>query len=195
MGLFTGYKLFSPKKYNLSDATPSNNSVKFISEESLVNEIKKSNKIIPLEAQISESVIIDESFGNLDIFKKYKKIIFVANCSYSVDLSNLESSNLQINTTNNIIYLTLPKPTIYSIDIDEDKTVYEEPTLGLLRFGDIKLSSEEYGVIQKQLTETYTKRLQEAELYSKAEVNSKEALTTLVKNLTNNSTKVEITFK
>ena len=72
------------------------NDITILTEETLVNEVKRVNKLIPLEVELSQSILIDRSFWDLEVFKKCKTITFFANCSYSVDFSNI--------TTTDIIY-------------------------------------------------------------------------------------------
>lgn len=197
LGVFIGYKIFvdttPAKEWTIADN--SNKSLKFASEESLINEIKNVNKIIPLEIEMSESIVIDKSWGNFDVFKKFKKIKFFANCSYSIDLSNLTSTDVVIDRINNEVFLSLPTPTIFSVDINEDKTVYEEANNGLLRFGEVNLTSEEYGVIYKEVTKIFENKLKDSSIYEKATLNTTMALDNLIKQMINSDTKTKIEFK
>ncbi|MGL5379163.1 DUF4230 domain-containing protein [Clostridium sp.] len=197
LGVFLGYQIFvdttPPKEWTISDT--SNKNLKFASEESLINEIRNVNKIIPLEIEMSESIVIDKSWGNFDVLKKFKKIKFFANCSYSIDLSNLTSTDIVIDDINNEISLTLPSPTIFSVDINEDKTVYEEVTNGLLRFGEVSLTSEEYGVIYREVTKIFENKLKDPSISEKAILNTTIALDNLIKQMINSDTKTKIEFK
>lgn len=47
-----------------------------LSDDTLINEIKNVNKLIPLEIELSETLTIDNTYFNLDILKKSKKITF-----------------------------------------------------------------------------------------------------------------------
>lgn len=198
LGIFLGYKFFKetkpePKQWNLTDNT--SNSVKFISEESLINEIKNVNKIIPLEIEFSESIIIDKSWGDFSVFQKFKKVKFFANCSYSVDLSNISADNIKIDKIKGQIDLTLSSPEVFSVDINEDKTVYEEVNNGLFRFGDVILTSEEHGVIEREVSKSFEKKMKEPEIYDKAVSNTTTSLNKLLNDITGNNLTVKITFK
>ena len=48
-----------------------------LSDDTLINEIKNVNKLIPLEIELSETLTIDNTYFNLDIFKKSKKVTFL----------------------------------------------------------------------------------------------------------------------
>lgn len=197
-GIFLGYKIFvspkePPKQWNLTDNE--DDSVKFISEESLINEIRSVNKIIPLEVEFSETIIIDESWGNFSAFEKFKKIKFFANCSYSVDLSTISEDDIKINKLKSEVELTLNPPVVFSVDLNEDKTTYEEVNSGIFRFGDVKLTSEEYGIIEREVSESFEKKMDDPEIYDKAIINTTSSLETLLSQITNNELSVKVIFK
>ncbi|NYC96328.1 hypothetical protein [Clostridium acetobutylicum] len=80
IGFFAAYKVFN--KMSTSQSKPwvvadaDDISKKFISKETLIKKIETKTKAYKTEAQISEKVTIDNSWGNLDIFKKLQKYIF-----------------------------------------------------------------------------------------------------------------------
>ncbi|MGG7179317.1 DUF4230 domain-containing protein [Clostridium paraputrificum] len=197
LGVLIGYKLFvspteSTKEWKLPDT--SGKGVKFVTEESLLNDIKETNKIIPLELELSETIIVDNSWGDWDIFKKYKKITYTAACSYSMDLSILSSSNIEINSSKKEIDLKVPKPEVYSININHDKTIYQEAVTGLLRFGDLSLSSEEYGAIERELKSSIYNKMNESELYAKASESAKASMKTLLSSILGEDVNVNVEF-
>ena len=126
--------------------------------------------------ELSQSVLIDKSFLDFEIFKKCKTVTFYANCSYSIDLSKITEKDITIDNANKQITIFIPNPEIFSLNIDESKTKYSEPELGLLRFGDIQLSSEE-------------------SLYTQAISNAKDSLEKLIYNLTEENYTISIKVK
>lgn len=161
----------------------------------MVNDIRDTNKIIPLELELSETITIDDSWGNWGVFEKYKKIIYTADCSYIVDLSTLTSSDIEMDTNNNKLQIKIPKPTIYNVNINHEKTIYEEAFTGLLRFGDLNLPSEEYGAIEREIKNSLTKKMTDSELYDKACTSSNQAIESLIKNILGNNIQLTINFK
>ena len=155
-----------------------------LSDDTLINEIKNVNKLIPLEVELSETLTIDNTYFNLDIFKKSKKITFFANCSYAIDFSTLSNSNFEINTATKEVSITIPQIDIFSIDIDENKTIYSDTEVGFLRFGDLKLSSEELSSIYKNLNYLFTEKMNNADFYEQAILNTENSLKELLLNLT-----------
>lgn len=197
-GIYLGYKIFvspkePPKQWSLTDNDEKR--VKFVSEESLINEIKSVNKIIPLEVEFSESITIDQSFGNFSAFKQFKKVKYFANCSYSVDLSTISEDDIKLNRVKNEIELTLSPPEVFSIDLNEDKTVYEEVSNGFLRFGDVSLTSEEYGVIEREVSKSFEAKMKDPEIYDKAVANTILSLEKILSQITNNESTIKVIFK
>ncbi|MGG7059048.1 DUF4230 domain-containing protein [Clostridium tertium] len=169
--------------------------INIITEENLINEIKNTNKIIPLEVELSKLITIDKSLGTLDVFEKYKRIKFFANCSYYIDLSNIADEDIQMNEKNATLNIIIPNPEIFSINILRDKTIYEDTSNGIFRFGDIKLTSEEFDLIQEEVYKSFNETLQSKEIYDKAISNSKISLTNLVKQIVGKEVEVNISFK
>ncbi|MBD7915538.1 DUF4230 domain-containing protein, partial [Clostridium sp. Sa3CUN1] len=161
----------------------------------LINEIKNTSKIIPLEIELSKIITIDKSFGNLEVFEKYKRIKFFANCSYYIDLSLITDEDIKINKSNSTLNLTITKPEIFNINILRDKTIYEDTSNGLFRFGDINLTSEEFDLIQEMVDNSFRETLQDNNIYDKALINSKTSIIQLLQPIIGDEFKINISFK
>lgn len=161
-----------------------------LTEESLINEIKNVNKLIPLEIELSETMVLSNSYFNLDIFKKVKKITFFANCSYAIDFSNLSSNEVMLDNDTKKINILISEPEIFSIDIDESKTIYTKTELGLLRFGDLKLSSEELKILHEKLYDSFSSKMNDSRFYNQAISNTQDSLQKLLSNLTGENYKI-----
>ena len=189
-------KLFLNYRSQANSSNHSNiNNIKIISEESLVKEIKNVNKIIPLEVELSKTVTIDKSWGELEILKKYKRIRFFANCSYSIDLSQITTDDINIDNKNKELNIILTKPEIFSININREKTEYEESSNGLLRFGEIKLTSEEFDLIQDEVNKGFEETMKSDEIYNKVISNTKISLEKLLDQITEDKMNINISFK
>ena len=85
-------------------------------------------------------------------------------------------------------------PTIYSINIEDDKTVYEETVTGLLRFGDLNITSEEYGIIEREIKNSIANNMKENELYEKSCHNSKNSVSNLLMQILGSDITVNVQF-
>ena len=184
--------LFPPKSdyYSINQISQ----IKLSIKDSLIDEIHNTNKIIPLELELSQSVSIDNSWGNLDILKKYKNITYFALCSYAVDLSKISNNDISINSDKKIISITLPKPEIYLIDFDYSKTQYEDSINGLLRFGDISISPEDSINIENNIKLKLKERMLENDLHLKSMDASKESISNLLKQILGENFDVIVNF-
>ena len=77
----------------------------------------------------------------------------------------------------------MPSPNVYTITINHSKTLYEETTTGILRFGEINLSAEEYGLVEREITKDIEIKMKETELYNKACKSTTESMTKLLNSL------------
>ncbi len=155
-----------------------------LTEDTIINKIKDVNKLIPLEIELSQTLTVDNTYFNLDIFKKSKKITFFANCSYSIDFSSLSNNNIKINNSTKDIKITVPKIDIFSIDIDENKTIYADTEVGFFRFGDLKLSSEEINELYSSANDMFRKQMNNQNFFNQTLQNSQKSLEALLFNLT-----------
>lgn len=178
------------KTYIVPNST--DKTLKIASEDTIVDKIHNVNKLVPLEIDLNENIVIDNSWGNLDIFKKIQKVHFYGTGNYSVDLSNISKDNIDINKVTGTVTITIPKPVVDSISIDRDKTTYEGTDNGLFRFGDIKMSADEYNVIEKEVKTKMTEKLKDDEHYNKAVDNAKKNLANILKTVSEGTIKVEV---
>lgn len=182
-------------KINMINSSKQDEILSITEEENLIKEIRSTSKIIPLEIELSKSITIDKSWGNLEIFQKYKRIKFFANCSFFVDLSNIKEEDIIVDKNKNIIDITIPNPQIFTIDIIREKTIYEDSSNGLLRFGEIMLTSEEFEAVQKNVYKSFEETLNQKDIYEKAIYSSKISLTNLLEKIIGNDININISFK
>lgn len=194
LSLILLYTKYPNKLKNLLPNALNIKSSEILTEDTLINEIKDVNKLIPLEIELSETLTVDNTYFNLDIFKKSKKITFFANCSYSIDFSILSTNNIKIDNSNKEIYITIPKIDIFSIDIDENKTIYGDTEVGLLRFGDLKLSSEEINEIYINANDMFSKKMNNQDFYTQTLKNAENSLESLLFNLTGEHYDINLTL-
>jgi len=161
LGFYAAYHIFvAPKNTKSPWTLPNINNTgsKFITKDALVSEIREKQDLITMEVDMNEKVIIDNSWGNLSIFKKVQSVTYFGKGLYTVDLSGLKSENLMIVDKLNRITIKIPKPIIKAISIDEEKTTYENPENGIFRFGEIKLTLEENQNMLKSIEAKMSKK-------------------------------------
>lgn len=196
IGFTVAYKIYVTPKADSSSWTitkTTDGSKKFISKETLITQIKQKQKLITTEVNLNEKMTIDNSWGNLSIFKKIQNINFVGSGVYVVDLYSINSNNIIINK--NSISITLPKPSVEMITLNEEKTIYETSENGLLRFGDIKLSTEEHQQLMSTVKDKMKNKMMEDEYYNKAINNSEKSMKNLINSMSNTNYSINIKFQ
>jgi hypothetical protein len=202
LGFFLGYKAFvNPEKTTETWIIPNVQDIskKFITEEALVNEIHQKQELITLEIQMTEKVTLNSSWGSLEIFKKVQSINYSGTGSYTVDLASLMAENIIIDDKNKNISAKVTSPTIKGVSISEEKTEYQTPKKGLLRFGEIKLTPEENEMLLSSVKDKMLKKMSEQDFTSQAKASSEQTLKNLIQSVISNKTTepytIEIQFQ
>ena len=99
-------------------------------------------------------------------------------------LNVLSNNNIKINNSTKDIKITVPKIDIFSIDIDENKTIYGDTEVGFFRFGDLKLSSEEINELYSSANDMFCKQMNNQNFFNQTLQNSQKSLEALLFNLT-----------
>lgn len=202
LGFFAAYKLFvapksQPKQWVVPNLKDTSN--KFMTKDTIVKEVSEKRELITMETGVDQEITIDNSWGNWEIFKKMQSIQFHANGIYSIDLSKVDENSLKIDKNKKTITLYVNKPSIKSIAIDEQKTLYKTPEKGLFRFGEVNLTPEEYTVMMSEAKKKIAEKMNSKELYDEALKNTQSSLTKLMQSLfsedTRNNYKIIINFK
>jgi hypothetical protein len=192
LGFYLGYKSFvTPDKLKQTWIVPNTQDIskKFMTEEILVNEIHQKQELITLEIQMAEKVTLDDSWGSLEVFKKIQSINFSGTGMYTVDLSSLKAENISIDDNAREITITVAAPQVKSVTISEEKTEYQTPENGLLRFGEIRLTPEENQIILGNVKEKMLKKMSEGEPSSEASKSSEQTIKALVGSIISAKTK------
>ncbi|WP_300381295.1 DUF4230 domain-containing protein [Clostridium sp.] len=193
---FLSFKFFYIKRNPLY--IPTINSVtnsRLISEQALIKRINSVNKLITLELELSQVITIDQSYGDLDVLKKYKRIKFYSDCSYYIDLSKIVKDDLVFDEDLNTLNLTIPNPEIYNVSVDKDKIEEETSVNGLLRFGEIKLTTEEFKNLELEIISSLEEKLNNIPIFNEAKIKTKTSIENLVKDFISDDVNLNISFK
>lgn len=171
------------------------NETDFDLQENIINDFKNTNKLITLEIELSQTLKIDKSFGNSDLFSKYQYVKFFADCSYYVDISNLNKDDIIVDKLNNKLTLIVPKPKIYLININKNKTSFSESVNGLFRFGEINLSLDEISTLEENVYNSFKEAISKEDIYNKALSSSDLALRNFILTITENEMEILLYFK
>lgn len=148
-------------------------------QKSLVESFAEKRELVTFEAELSEMVTWDESWGDIGLFRKSQRVKLYGKGIYVCDLSGFTAADIQIDDNFGTAVLTVPEPVVKTITIDEGKTEYEDVDKGWLRFGEIKLTQEQHSLMYASVKESMNQQMERKEILEKA----KEATQNAVKGL------------
>lgn len=131
--------------------------------ETILEEAEQEKKLIVMTQKASKSYeVTKDGLLSLDIFKQSKAMIFHGTGTYTVDLSDFTSDNIEVNDEDKTITVHIHKPEL-SIEILPEETEFFETDNGLLAFGEMKITDEMYSEIMSSGKEILYKELSEDE--------------------------------
>ncbi len=146
----------------------------------VVSETRKENKLIVQETDLVCKDKIDDALFDIDLFKKSQEITFYGTADYTVDLSQLTTSSIQIDDSNNTITINVPHASLNNVTVDFEKTEFSEIERGFLGWGSIKLKPEEQNALEQTMHKTMIKEASKKEHLQQADTFANEALTSLI---------------
>lgn len=202
LGFYLGYKAFvSPEEVKETWTIPEVQEVpkKLITEETLVNEIHQKQELITMEIQMTEKVILNDSWGNVEAFKKVQSINYAATGTYIVDLASLKADNINVDDKAKKVNVKVAAPVVKGVSITEEKTEYQTPENGLLRFGEIKLTPEENQLLLINVKDKMLTKMSEQNFILQAKNASEQTIKALIQSIISNKTtepyNIEIQFQ
>ena len=140
-------------------------------EDAFVNKVMQKQELITMEVELSQEVEWDDSWTE-NLFSKKQRITFFSTGKYSTDLNTMTAEDVSYNHEQEIIRLSIQKPEISSIEIDEMKTLIERTETGIFRFGEISLTSTEHNQILLAAKNQMRDAMLEEKLMKQAEENT-----------------------
>lgn len=168
-------------------------------EEVIVGAAEKKALLIVDEQELSVvSDITQAGFLNWNIFSKNQSVTFYGTGQYTVDLSDIKSSDISVDDDAHTITVKIPHVELHAVVLDPNKTVFGDTDKGLLAFGDIKLTAEQNNQIIAEGEAKLWDRGLESDLMDKADSFAKYVLRDFFETFTDevsNTYKVKIEFK
>lgn len=132
----------------------------------IVNELSKQYDLLLIQVPLESTITLDHSWGSLELFKKTQDLTFQAIGTYDTHLETVPKENIAIDTENNRITVKLPVPSPATVNMDTATVSSSPSTTGMLRFGDIELTTEERNQLISDVTAQMQTRLTEQALYA-----------------------------
>ncbi len=156
-------------------------------QEVTIEKFKQSQELIVMEVELSETIIWDESWGELSVFRKSQEVNFYGTGIYTTDLALIEPEDIKFEHNEKKIYVNAVKPQIKSIELDEDKTTYTVTDTGFFRFGDIKITPAQSQMVNQQVKAQMKEQMNKIEFYNQALTSAELSIEDLFKKIISNT--------
>jgi len=116
----------------------------------IIHDIRSLARLETIQFSLEKVITAESDFGSLD-FLFGDKLIFIAhgNVIAGVDLGKLGLDNMELRE--GTLYVELPEPEIFVIDIDNEKSYIFDRDRGILTKGDINLETNARRVAEQEL--------------------------------------------
>lgn len=123
------------------------------SEVLLSNQEETRKLIVSTQEATVSTELSDKLFQKIDFdfLKKTQKVSYTGKGYFVVDLDNLTKENIVQDKENKVITIKIGHAYLQAIEIDPDKIIVDEVKKGLLAWGDLELTVNDYNVIEKEL--------------------------------------------
>lgn len=131
----------------------------------LSNQEETRKLIVSTQEATVSTELSDKLFQKLDFdfLKKTQKVSYTGTGYFVVDLDNLTKENIVQDKENKVITIKIGHAYLQAIEIDPDKIIVDEVKKGLLAWGDLELTVNDYNVIEKELRSRLESKFNTAE--------------------------------
>jgi hypothetical protein len=129
----------------LPDSVMGYNKIDFV--KAVLGQAREKESLVVYEQDVNSVSEISNAFLNWDIFKKTKKIHTYGKGAYTIDMSRVASDSIAVDLDKKNVTVSLPKTTLSYLEVDANRTTFEDTEHAIFGFGDIALTEEQ----QKQL--------------------------------------------
>lgn len=131
----------------------------------LSNQEETRKLIVSTQEATVSTELSDKVFQKIDFdfLKKTQKVSYTGTGYFVVDLDNLTKENIVQDKENKVITIKIGHAYLQAIEIDPDKIIVDEVKKGLLAWGDLELTVNDYNVIEKELRSRLESKFNTAE--------------------------------
>lgn len=137
----------------------------------VIEKSSREAKLIVDKKEVSVPTVITKAgLLNLGVFSKSQNETIYGVGEYTIDLSQLQQDDIQLNEDNFTVTVTVPYPELNTdtVAMDPSKTVIGDTDKGWLSFGDIKLTAEEQQAFEVEARQKLQERLSQQDCYEEA---------------------------
>ncbi len=144
---------------------------------------KETQELKVLEQEIETTAVYDNTFLNIDWFRKSQTVHMFGTASYTVDLSKISEEDIIIDEENKTVTVVIPHAQLDMLEMNYDKTTFDEIDREILGWGDVNFTPEQQNQIQKEMTDTIKEMATQEEFLKKADESAVKQVKDLYKGL------------
>lgn len=139
-------------------------------EKAILGDQMSTSKLEVMRQEMSDVVTItDTGFANWSALTKTQLITYHGTAIYTVDLSELSSSDIEFNEDEKTITVRIPHVQLEPINIQSSDIEFGDVSKGLLAFGDIEVTPEQMAEIQTMAQDKMVEKINEQKISDKAD--------------------------
>ena len=141
-------------------------------EQAVLSDAKKTNKIIVLEQNVSDTVLLtDTGLLRFKAFTKSQYITYKGVAPYTVDMGKIRKSDFEIDQDSRTVTIHIPHAVCQTkdINIDESDIQFGDISKGLFGFGKIDITPEDFTKLQAEARDKMVVRLEEMNVQETAD--------------------------
>jgi hypothetical protein len=151
----------------LPDEVMGYNSIDF--QEAILGESREKQELVVMEQDVQIDSTISNALANIALFKKTKVIHSFGTGVYTIDMSKIDSDHIVVDETAKTVTVTVPHSILQYVNIDVNKTTFEETEHTIFKIGDIKLTQEQQNVLDQSIDEVLRAELNVQTLFDQAD--------------------------
>ena len=144
-----------------------------ITAETVIRGVTAENRIISTSVSLSCEIRIEESFFDLNIMRRSQVLRFHGTALYTISLENLSERDVHIGE--HYIRVYIGRPELYALNLDAEKTIIDRVERGILSFGAITMTPEDYKRMQVLALEQMREQISGEDIRRISEENAKRA--------------------
>ena len=168
-------------------------------QEAVLGDNSKLKKLEVYKQEVSDATTTTEAgLFKLSVFSKNQVITYKGTAIYTVDLSKLKESDIELDEENKVVTIYIPHAVQEEINILEKDISYSDVEKGLLAIGDIKMTPQQLSEIQAGARKKMQEKLDEQKVLETADRFAKlsvwELYSPIIKGVSKNYS-LEVEFK
>ena len=152
-------------------------------QDAVLGETREKHELVVMEQDVQIDTTITQTLANITLFSKTKGVRSFGRGIYTVDLSGLLGEDIAVDTDAHTVTVQIPRAVLQYIEIDVDRTEFEDTQRGLLAFTDITMTAEQQNLMSGMIEDAMRARLTEEKLLLQADESARTAVRALLQPL------------